>query len=449
VSAGRRLLAVADALPVTVLAVIAGAGSFTHIRDTAAQHGQTGPMSWAVAVCVPLTELASVFLHFRDGFSVLVLASRPVTDRDDEMRDLAALVVPEAGRLAETGNQWEPYRLLDAGGAVIVPVAAYFAELQAAGCSVATIRSYGLDLLRWWRFLAAAGVGWDKATSAEARDFARWMQVADKPARVHWRYRDGGGPAAGAGQDKPAAGLAPGSVNAVTGKPAPGRKLAPSTRAHAETVIRSFYEFQLAAGRGPVINPFPLDRSRRAGRPNAHHNPMDPFRNERAGRYRPVVPRRIPRRIPDELFSGLFAALGSDRDRALLAFWVSTGARAEELLTALQQHADPGQQLITVTRKGSRAVQPLPASPDAFVWLRLYQEGLWRNGAPRGRGEPLWLTLRRPWRQLSYHAARAMFGRANEHLGSNWSLHDLRHTAAWRMAKDPQMPITDVISSLN
>jgi integrase len=29
-------------------------------------------------------------------------------------------------------------------------------------------------------------------------------------------------------------------------------------------------------------------------------------------------------------------------------------------------------------------------------------------------------------------------------LGSNWSIHDLRHTAAWRMAQDPQMPITDV-----
>jgi len=36
VSAGRRLLAVADALPVVLLAAIAGAGSFTHIRDTAA-----------------------------------------------------------------------------------------------------------------------------------------------------------------------------------------------------------------------------------------------------------------------------------------------------------------------------------------------------------------------------------------------------------------------------
>ncbi len=34
---------------------LAGAGSFTHIRDTAAQHGQHGPMSWAVAVCIDLT----------------------------------------------------------------------------------------------------------------------------------------------------------------------------------------------------------------------------------------------------------------------------------------------------------------------------------------------------------------------------------------------------------
>ncbi|MEW9549696.1 DUF2637 domain-containing protein [Nonomuraea sp. NPDC050783] len=44
-----------DTGPVLVLAVIAGAGSFTHIRDTASQHGQTGWMSWAVAVCIDLT----------------------------------------------------------------------------------------------------------------------------------------------------------------------------------------------------------------------------------------------------------------------------------------------------------------------------------------------------------------------------------------------------------
>jgi site-specific recombinase XerC len=83
-----------------------------------------------------------------------------------------------------------------------------------------------------------------------------------------------------------------------------------------------------------------------------------------------------PRCIPDERFDALFAQLGSHRDRALVAFWVSTGARASELLGARVADVDPGQQLITVIGKGTRALQPLPASPDAFVWLRLYQAQL-------------------------------------------------------------------------
>ncbi|MER5757351.1 tyrosine-type recombinase/integrase [Streptomyces sp. NPDC002088] len=37
-----------------------------------------------------------------------------------------------------------------------------------------------------------------------------------------------------------------------------------------------------------------------------------------------------------------------------------------------------------------------------------------------------------------------MFDRANDLLGANWTLHDLRHTAAYRTARDPQMPLTDV-----
>jgi site-specific recombinase XerD len=104
---------------------------------------------------------------------------------------------------------------------------------------------------------------------------------------------------------------------------------------------------------------------------------------------------------------------------------------------------DPGSQLVTVIRKGSRVLQPLPASPDAFVWLRLYQEET-HGQVPAGGDDPVWWTLRRPFRPLSYHAARAMFGRANAALGANWSLHDLRHTAAYRMARDPLMPLTDV-----
>lgn len=152
----------------------------------------------------------------------------------------------------------------------------------------------------------------------------------------------------------------------------------------------------------------------------------------------------MPRRIPDDRFNELFAALRHNRDRALLAFWVSNGARASELLTSRERDALPGEQLLGVIRKGTRAFQQLPSSPDAFVWLRLYQEEAWRAGVPRGAHEALWWTLRRPFRPLGYHAACTTLNRFNELLGSNWTLHDLRHTAAYRMARDPELALTDV-----
>lgn len=55
-----------DTGPVVVLAIIAGAGSFTHIRGTAADHGQTGWMSWAVAVCIDLTCVMAASERQRD-----------------------------------------------------------------------------------------------------------------------------------------------------------------------------------------------------------------------------------------------------------------------------------------------------------------------------------------------------------------------------------------------
>lgn len=99
-----------------------------------------------------------------------------------------------------------------------------------------------------------------------------------------------------------------------------------------------------------------------------------------------------------------------------------------------------------MVRKGIRELQELPASSDAFVWLRLYQvemEGL----IPRGRRQPLWWTLRKPVRPLTYHAVHRMFERAGEATGSSATLHSLRHTAAYRMAEDPALPLTDVILS--
>lgn len=347
---------------------------------------------------------------------------------EQEDRDLRSLVVCRVGSLVASDDPWEPYRLLDSLGAPVTAAAAYFGELQAAGRSTATQRSYGMDLLRWFRFLWTVEIPWREATRTEARDFSRWIQITAKPVGPHWRSPD------------KAPAVKPKTTNPVTGKRPPGRNYAPSTVAHCETVLRSFYAYHLEAGTGPLVNPFPLAR---AGRAHAHHNPMDPFERQRVGLYRPRQPKRIPRQIPDEVFNELFARLSSDRDRALAAFWVSTGARAAELLGVLRSGVDPGQQLITVVRKGSLAIQQLPASPDAFVWLRLYQQQT-HGLVPTGPDDPLWWTLRRPFRPLNYHAARAMFTRANDLLGSNWSLHDLRHTAAYRLARDPDMPITDV-----
>ena len=89
-------------------------------------------------------------------------------------------------------------------------------------------------------------------------------------------------------------------------------------------------------------------------------------------RYNPKVPKRRPRALPDERWNELFAALRSNRDRAILALGISNAARASELLGVRGVDLDWGEQLVRVTRKGSGAEQWLPASPDAFVWMRLY-----------------------------------------------------------------------------
>jgi integrase len=217
---------------------------------------------------------------------------------------------------------------------------------------------------------------------------------------------------------------------------------AAETRRHARAVIHVFYEYHRDEHGRPLINPFPGACSQ--GSNNAHRNPMQPARVPlRRAPYQPKAARRIPRAIPDERFDEVFASLNSHRDRALLAFWVSTAARASELLGVARGGIDPAEQLITVVRKGSRAEQMLPASVDAFIWLRLYQHDL-GDRVPCGSGDPVWWTLRRPLRPLAYDAARMMFARAQRTLGSNWSLHDLRHTAAYRMAADPQVSLADI-----
>lgn len=100
-----------------------------------------------------------------------------------------------------------------------------------------------------------------------------------------------------------------------------------------------------------------------------------------------------------------------------------------------------------VVRKGTLAEQWLPASPEAFVWTRLYLA----EGPPTDPQAPLWWTLRRrdhgeglAYQSTNYEALRAVFRRVNALLGTNWSMHDLRHTATLRTARDESLTLRDV-----
>lgn len=122
----------------------------------------------------------------------------------------------------------------------------------------------------------------------------------------------------------------------------------------------------------------------------------------------------------------MFDALRSNRDRALVSFYLSSGVRASELPGLRHGDLDAGHYIITVTSKGSRARQAVPASVDSFVWLALYLA----EQPPMSPGGPVWWTRRSKPVPLNDHAMRAVLRRANERLGTNWSLHDFRHTAA-------------------
>jgi hypothetical protein len=95
---------------------------------------------------------------------------------------------------------WTRFSARTPSGEVVGPVAVYLRDLQAAGRTAATQRSYGMDLLRWFRFCWVIGVPWDQATRCEARDFCQWIQIAAKPVSHRWRAErsDAAGDTAGA-----------------------------------------------------------------------------------------------------------------------------------------------------------------------------------------------------------------------------------------------------------
>ncbi|MGW2033416.1 tyrosine-type recombinase/integrase [Streptomyces sp. NPDC001811] len=254
---------------------------------------------------------------------------------DEVPRDLQSIRLARWGRVVPAEGVI-PYMVVDPEGSAVEPIRRFLRDIVARGHSAGSVRSYAFDLHRWWRFLHAIDVSWDRATSAEVRDFVLWMGQAKKQQRAP-RTKS----AATAGQ-----------VDPITRKPYPGDGYGARTIRHSNAVLRCFYEFVIEAGDGPLVNPVRRDRGRR-GRANVHHNPLEPFRPEGRLRYNPKVSRQRPRAMPDERWVDLFSAMQSNRDRAILALAVSTAARASELLGIRAVDVDWGDQLVQVRRKGT------------------------------------------------------------------------------------------------
>ena len=302
--------------------------------------------------------------------------------------------------LAGLGAQL-PFFVVNSDGEELRQVSAYLRDLMLGDVSPLTCRSYAFDLLRWHRLLWCLGIGWEKATEAEVAAMVGWLRAARNPQRE--RRQPGSAPA--------------GSVNLKTGKPSLRAGYAPATINHALTVVQRLLLLPRSFPGWPGGQPGAcLARSggrcwRTAARWSrsrscAGHDCGSGFLSRHRDRSRM------------QLWDELLAAMGCDRDRALLEFYVSSGARASELLGVTLEDVDWGGQLIYVVSKGTRIRQPVPASPDAFRHLSRY---LAAGGLPAA-GEPVWRTRRGDPRPMTYWAMRRVLQRANERAGHELDL---------------------------
>ncbi|MCI2422389.1 hypothetical protein MOQ72_33675 [Saccharopolyspora sp. K220] len=71
---------------------------------------------------------------------------------DDVDRDVARIVLPRWGKVVRV-DEPVPWQVVDDGGVPVEPIHGYFRYFVASGHATSSLRSYGYDLLRWWRWL--------------------------------------------------------------------------------------------------------------------------------------------------------------------------------------------------------------------------------------------------------------------------------------------------------
>jgi hypothetical protein len=138
-----------------------------------------------------------------------------VSSFDEAERDVESVRLPRWGQVVPDGGV-VPWLVVDPSGEPVAPVRQFLVDFVARGNRPGSVRSYAYDLLRWWRWLAVVGVDWDKATSAEVRDFVLWLGQAAKLRS----------------SPRAASAATAGTVNAVTRKRYLGDQYEPRTVRH-------------------------------------------------------------------------------------------------------------------------------------------------------------------------------------------------------------------------
>jgi hypothetical protein len=72
-----------------------------------------------------------------------------------------------------------PFVVVDEAGRPVECFSSFLRELVIGDASPLTCKSYGHDLLRWWRLLRHLEVAWDRATRSEVEVLVGWLRVVD------------------------------------------------------------------------------------------------------------------------------------------------------------------------------------------------------------------------------------------------------------------------------
>src|SRR5438132_5501780 len=134
--------------------------------------------------------------------------------------------------------------LLDDTGAVVPEVSVFLRHLAARDYSPNTVIAYAHDLQHLWRFLASAGLTWERLKPPHALDLLAYLRALPS---IHLVQRLG-------------------LTLTTTHHGSPARYLAPTTINRILAAVSSFYEYMITAGQFPQTNPL-----EKIPEPLAHH----------------------------------------------------------------------------------------------------------------------------------------------------------------------------------